>query len=235
MRLFIIRHADPDYENNTITKAGHLEARALAERFKKHGFDKIFTSPMGRAIDTMKYTAEALNMGFEIADWTKELWPEMVIENDEGQKMMSIDIPGELLRAEQRNLDQDAWFEYKNIKESEVLESYKKLEQDSDAFIRKLGYERVDGRYRIIKPSQDKVAVFCHAGFGLTWIAHLLAIPPTLIWSGFWVAPSSVTTILFEERSSEWAVPRCISLGDISHLYSTGIKESTMGIKANYY
>ncbi len=29
MRLYIIRHADPDYPNNTITPEGHLEAQAL--------------------------------------------------------------------------------------------------------------------------------------------------------------------------------------------------------------
>ncbi len=235
MRLYIIRHADPDYENNTITKAGHLEAQALAERFKTHGFDKIFTSPYGRAIDTMKYTADILNMDYGIEEWTKELWPEMVIEDDEGHKMMSIDIPGEILRADQKNLTRETWHELKSIKNSDVLKYYKKLEQDSDDFIRRLGYERVDGRYRIVEPNQDKVAVFCHAGFGLTWIAHLLAIPPTLVWSGFWVAPSSVTTIIFEERSKEWAVPRCISLGDTSHLYHTGLSESLMGIKANYF
>lgn len=33
MRLYIIRHADPDYPNNTITPEGHLEAQALANGF----------------------------------------------------------------------------------------------------------------------------------------------------------------------------------------------------------
>ncbi|MEC9258269.1 MAG: histidine phosphatase family protein, partial [Candidatus Poribacteria bacterium] len=28
MRLYIIRHADPDYPNRTITEKGHLEAQA---------------------------------------------------------------------------------------------------------------------------------------------------------------------------------------------------------------
>jgi len=235
MRLYIVRHADPDYENNTITKAGHLEAQALAERFQTHGFDKIFSSPFGRALDTMKYTTDLLHMEYGIEEWTKELWPEMVVENAKGEKMMSIDVPGELYHADPKFLAQETWHTYGDIARSDVLQFYKKLENDSDVFLKKLGYEREDGRYRCVRPNQDKVAVFCHAGFGLTWIAHLLAIPPTLVWSGFWIAPSSVTTIVFEQRSKDWAVPRCIGLGDVSHLYKASLTESLMGIKANYF
>lgn len=38
------------------------------------------------------------------------------------------------------------------------------------------------------------------------------------------LAPSSVTTVLFEERTKDYAVPRCIGLGDISHLYASGLR-----------
>ncbi len=60
MRLYIIRHADPDYANNTITPDGALEADALSKRLAKVGFDWIYSSPLGRAIDTMNYTAERI-------------------------------------------------------------------------------------------------------------------------------------------------------------------------------
>jgi hypothetical protein len=76
--------------------------------------------------------------------------------------------------------------------------------------------------------------VFCHGGFGLTWLAHLLALPLPLVWSGFWLPPSSVTTMLFDERSPEWAVPRCIGLGDVSHLYAAGLQVQARGIMANF-
>lgn len=32
MRLYLIRHSDPEYPNNTITKFGHKKAEALAVR-----------------------------------------------------------------------------------------------------------------------------------------------------------------------------------------------------------
>ena len=60
MRLYIIRHADPDYEHDTLTEDGHKEAQALAKRLASHGLDRIYCSPLGRAIDTARYTAEPL-------------------------------------------------------------------------------------------------------------------------------------------------------------------------------
>lgn len=54
MRLYVIRHGHPDYANDTITTAGHLEAQALAQRLKAEGIDRIYTSPLGRAMHTMQ-------------------------------------------------------------------------------------------------------------------------------------------------------------------------------------
>jgi len=51
---------------------------------------------------------------------------------------------------------------------------------------------------------------------------------------GFFLYPSSVTTVLFDERSKNWAVPRCIGLGELSHLYANNLPPQPSGIKANY-
>ena len=34
MRILLIRHGDPDYENDALTEAGRKEAEALSERMK---------------------------------------------------------------------------------------------------------------------------------------------------------------------------------------------------------
>ncbi|MDQ4100550.1 MAG: hypothetical protein M3121_08630 [Chloroflexota bacterium] len=65
------------------------------------------------------------------------------------------------------------------------------------------------------------------------WLAHLLEIPLSLVWVGFWLPPRSVTTVLFEERSSKRAAPRCIGLGDVPHLYAAGLPVRPHGIKGN--
>ena len=53
MRLYIIRHADPNYENDSITEFGKKEAVALSKRLKSEGVSKIYCSTMNRAVETM--------------------------------------------------------------------------------------------------------------------------------------------------------------------------------------
>lgn len=94
---------------------------------------------------------------------------------------------------------------------------------------------------------REQIVVFCHGGFGLTWLSHLLNVPLALFWSSFHLPPASVTTVLFDERSADFAVPRCIGLGDVGHLYAAGLPAAVnskyekphgdrpSGIKANFY
>ena len=101
---------------------------------------------------------------------------------------------------------------------------YDELCAKSDAFLSRHGYVREGGKYRLVKKSKDVIAVFCHGGFGLTWLAHLLDIPLVVVWASFWLAPSSVTTILFEEKSADYAVPRALAVSDCSHLLAAGLR-----------
>lgn len=234
MRLHIIRHADPDYKNDTITPDGHLEAQALAERMRVQGLDRIYCSPLGRAKATMKYTAEALGMDYQIEDWTREI-NELWFANSPWGATTAWDIPGEVIRGKDIMPVHSDWMKEEFLSTTSAAEIFEELRKNSDDFLKRLGYERIGGRYRIINRNSNKVAVFCHNGFGLTWLAHLLEIPLTLMWSGFWLAPTSVTTVLFDERSDEWAVPRCLQVGDISHLFHAGLQEKPSGIIKNFY
>lgn len=233
MRLYLIRHADPDYPNNTITPAGHLEAKALAERMREVGLDYIYTSPLGRAIDTMRYTAEALDMGWEVAEWTAELG-DCRIRTEQWGEFCVWDLPGEVIRARRPFATAENWHTHEMLSNPLYKETFERVQRDSDAFFARHGYELEDGRYRIVRPNRHRIAVFCHGGFGLWWLAHLLELPLPLMWSGFFLPPSSVTTVLFDERSPQWAVPRCIGVGDVSHLYAAGLPVQPSGIKANF-
>jgi len=175
MRLYIIRHADPDYPNNTITEQGHREAAALAERLAAERLDRLYSSPLQRALDTARYTQEAGGMTPVVEGWMAEL-SDWHLDQEPWKGLVTWDLPGEVIRGDEVFPGHDTWHD----------------------------------------------------------LAHLLAIPLTLMWSGFWMAPSSVTTILFDERSPEWAVPRCIGFCDVSHLYAAGLPVQPRGILANF-
>ena len=65
MKLVIIRHADPDYPNNTITEKGKVEAELLAKFLKGKKLDYVYCSPMGRAQDTCLASQKECGFEFE--------------------------------------------------------------------------------------------------------------------------------------------------------------------------
>jgi broad specificity phosphatase PhoE len=234
MRLYLIRHADPDYDRQTITPAGRLEAQALACRMAAEGLTRLYTSPLGRARHTAQPIADLTKLDAVTLPWTEELVRWRLPEGQYDAAMVW-DTPGECIRAGDTPADHTAWRDRAPFSEVEPLQSeLLDLYRQGDEFLAEWGYVRDGQRYRIERPNRERLALVCHNGLGLTWLAHLLNLPLPLVYCGFWLAPSSVTTILFEERSADWAVPRCLNVGDVSHLYAARLPVQPRGINANY-
>jgi len=229
MRLYIIRHAEPDYPNNTITPAGHLEAKALGERLRGEGLTHLFASPLGRAVDTMGYTAKVTGFGHEVLDWTQEIDVRIDIPGFQGSVWnIHPEILKPILAAEPDIRKLPDVFEIPALKE--ILT---RIARESDAFFSRFGYVREGNLYRIAKPNRFRLAFFCHGGFGLHLLSHLLDIPLSLVYTNFVLPTSSVTTVIFDERSHRYAAPRLLGVGDLSHLHAAGLPMSPMGIVGN--
>ena len=52
MKIMIVRHGDPDYENDCLTEQGKIEVELLSERMKNVKADYCYCSPLGRAKQT---------------------------------------------------------------------------------------------------------------------------------------------------------------------------------------
>lgn len=254
MRLLIIRHADPEYVMDNLTREGKREAEALADRLASGLEGKVshlYTSPKGRARATAARTEEKLGMAAEVENWTRELsyWPRLPGTDRPGEGGLAMwDISADNVR---RTDDVSKITQWQLVPEIvDAKQPFETLQSDSDAFLARHGYVREGHHYRIVKPNRDIIAVFCHGGFGLTWLAHLLNIPLATVWTSFYLPPSSVTTILFDERSSDFAYPRAIAIGDLGHLYKEGLTlpdskyeranaygtwKRPSGIKANFW
>lgn len=236
MQLLLVRHGDPDYARDALTEAGRKEADALAARMRDHYRpDLLYTSPLGRARATLRPTEEALGKEGAVLDWAAELHLPCP-EGPWGPGYLAFDTAGHWVRGGEGDgplPSHDTWHLRPPFDGAPVREAFERVRAGSDAFLAGHGYERRGGRYACVAPHRRRIAVFCHHGLGLTWLAHLLEIPLTLMWSGFWLPPSSVTTVLFDERVGEWATPRCVGLGDLSHLHAGGLPRSNVGLKAN--
>ena len=249
MRIYYIRHADPYYPDDSLTPAGHLEAQALARHLAQVGIDEIYCSPRGRARLTAQYTADRLHLPVMIEPWTNELDG----LRSEPYHQTAWDVDGAILRSPEilaaaENLSLHAHPAPgipvpPPMNNPRIAEHLNKIRAGSDDFLLRLGFERQGNCYRIhgaygngSTPAASKpkrIALFAHLGFGLTWLSHLLEIPLPLMWAGFYLHPSSVTTILFDERAPGFASPRLLGMGDITHLHQAGLSPSRAGLIAN--
>lgn len=217
MRLYIIRHAEPAYPKDALTARGHLQAQALARRLAGTGIEKIYSSPLHRALETARYTAERLGLEVQVEPWTREL-EDWWIRDKAGAELPVWQVDGATIRALGPGLGLESWDRFPPFDEPHLRQGFARLRSAADEFLARHGHVRDGVRYRIEGAPSHGIAVFCHAGFALTWLADLLAIPLPLMWAGFSLAPGSVTTIVFEDLAGGGATPRCVGLGDVAHL-----------------
>ena len=226
MRIYIIRHADPDYANDTLTPNGHQEAEALAQYLQTQKIDEIYSSPLGRTQDTAQYAADLLCLPVSIEPWAQELETPWI------KNLNRAFFPGVEAGV---NSAFSSGYTTPEPPDSSLYDCEMQLiRQGSNDFMRRQGFLYQDGIYGVQQENRKGVAVFTHMGVGLIWLSHLLNIPLPMVWSGFFLHPASITTILMDERSPGFAIPRCIGLGDISHLCKDGLQPRPAGILANY-
>jgi broad specificity phosphatase PhoE len=233
MHLYLIRHADPDYEAHTLTPQGFREVDALVRRMAAVGLTHIHSSTANRALLTARPIAESHSLAVASHDWLLE--PTHLRVRQDGRDFTIWDTYGETVRSSDAPLTQMTWQRTPPFDAPEVMEMWNDFRARADALIAVHGYERQGSRYRIRRGSGDRVAVVSHNGTVLLFLAHLLELPLPLVWCGFFAWPSSVTVIHFEEHSSSWAVPRALHIADVSHLYAEGLAPQPRALGAGRY
>ena len=223
MKLLIIRHGDPDYTIDSLTDTGWEEARLLSDRLAKLDIAAFYCSPLGRARDTAAPTLERLNREAEICPWLREFAPRVVKPSKTG---VAWDwLPGDWTpRAE--FYDKDRWHTAPEFQAAGVYEEYRWVAEGLDALLARHGYVRQGNYYRAERPNMDTVVLFCHYGLECVLLSHLMGCSPMILWHGSCALPTSVTTLITEERREGIASFRMNGFGDISHLYAAGREPS---------
>ncbi len=225
MKVLIIRHADPDYSIDSLTKQGWIEAECLSEKLVNMKIDAFYTSTLGRAKDTASCTLKKLNREPDgVFEWLKEFPP--IIERPDCGKSIAWDWLPEDWTKENLFYDKDKWGTVKAMSDGNVKEEYDRVTGEFDKLLAKHGYVREGNYYKAEKANDDTIAIFCHFGSGCVLLSHLLGVSPMVLWHGFCAAPSSVTTVTTEERREGKASFRMNSYGDVSHLYKKGYEPS---------
>ncbi len=231
MKIYIVRHGDPDYSIDSLTEKGWREAELLSERMKNIPIDDFYCSPLGRAKDTLKPTIEKTGKTFEILPWLREF---------EGRKEGKIpghsrvtwDIPPSLWCNEPKFYTFDKWQETPWMTESTAPANYPEVTDGIDELLFRYGWIREGMVYR--GGEEKSIALFCHFGLGSLVMAYLLGIPPVVAQNSFFLAPTSVTTLVTETDDAGYSHFRATGVGDISHLYMGGEPMSESGLYPNF-
>lgn len=221
MKLMIIRHADPDYSIDSLTEKGWKEARLLAQRMQTIDVTAFYMSPLGRAEDTASVTLDLMKRDATILPWLRE-FKAPIHDIHTGNTR----IPWDWLPLDWTDTpefyDKDQWYKVPVMAESNVIDEARTVYVGIDTLLKQHGYERKDNYYQAVRPNSDTIVLFCHFGVECIILGHLLGISPMVLWHGFCAAPSSVTTLITEERREGIAYFRTNTFGDTSHLYIAG-------------
>lgn len=220
MKLLLIRHGDPDYTIDSLTEKGHREAALLAERIAPMDIKAYYVSPLGRAQKTAEYTLEKAGRTAEVLDWAREF--DTLIDDGNGGRRIAWDwLPADWTSVPEF-FDKDRWYEAPIMKNAGMEAGIRRVSDGLDALLERHGYKREGCCYRPVSPNEDTIALFCHFGVSCVMLSHLLHVSPMILWHGFIAAPTSVTTLITEERREGIANFRVTAFGDVSHLFKHG-------------
>lgn len=219
MKLVIVRHADPDYSIDSLTEKGWREAELLSDRIAKLDVKEFYCSPLGRAKDTASFTLKKMNRTAIELSWLKEFEGKI----RKGIKRISCwdRLPSEWT-GEDAYYRNDTWYRTKLMSSANAEKEYKKVCDGIDELLKKHGYEHTGRCYKVKHSNHDTIVLFCHFAVECVILSHIFSCSPMVLWHNFVALPTSVTTLITEEREQGTAVFRCQQFGDISHLYAGG-------------
>ena len=231
MRIIICRHGDPDYEHDSLTERGVREAELLSERLVEYYYpSKIYCSPLGRAQLTAKPTVEKTGVQPVTLEWLREYPLSANIFERDGDRgwICPWEVPhGEWYPDAQAN-DPSHWLESERCAGTGFDEYQKLIRAGIDEMMADRGLVREGDFYRATpkfeKHRDENIHIFCHYGMTLAILAAVLPLSGLTLWNGFSLDSSSVTELITDKVSPDTFILRCMRLGDISHLYRSGLR-----------
>lgn len=234
MKIMFVRHAEPYYAIDSLTAKGHREAQLLADRLSKLDVKNFYVSPLGRARETARYTVEKVCREAEVLPWLAEFRGRS-LDPENGHHRIPWDYKPSIWMDRKELRDMDAWLTDELMADGDVAKIWHETTEGLDGLLARYGYTRDGHIYRVDDNRADTIVLFCHFGIMMACLSHLIGITPVNLWHGFSTQPSSVTTVITEERVKGEVSWRCMQLGDISHLYAADEPYSTAALFPECY
>jgi probable phosphoglycerate mutase len=112
------------------------------------------------------------------------------------------------------------WYDHPDL--MKYKNGYERIRLEADKFLLSLGYQHISrtGKYKAVKPNDERVALFAHQGFGIAFLSCLLDIPYPQYASHFDICHTGMTVIDFKEENG-YAYPTVLMHSSDAHLYQS--------------
>ena len=214
MRLIFIRHGEPNYEKDCLTAIGKEQAELAAQRLAEEKIEEIWTSPLGRAVETAEATYRALGLPVKTLDFMREITWGSTDQTELFAGGHPWDITNEMAR-QGLNLNDPNWRETPFFKTNRVLECVDQIETGIDEWLAHFGYIRDGLYYRNEKeePVHRTIALFCHGGSSAAAIGHILNLPFPYVCALLHLEFTGITILRFDRKVGERNLP-CLELAN---------------------
>ena len=231
MLFYYVRHGEPlgvpDY---SLTPLGREQAKALAKRLCLFGIDRVFASPTLRTMQTAQPICDLLGKEITTCDWADEgiVWNEFTVPHPKYEHTWAFFDPKylEIFSSPEVRALGERWYEHPELAGLNFKAGVERVNAAVDEFFLSLGFrhDRENARYEVVGEhlNRDRVALFAHQGFGMSFFSSMLDIPYPMFCTHFDFSHSSMSVINFEPRG-KYVYPHVLQTANDSHLYREGI------------
>lgn len=228
MLLFYVRHGDPIYNPDQLTPLGERQAEAIGKRLASHGVDTIYSSTSNRAFQTAQPLAQMLKKEVTQLDFMNEghPWNALTYIKSDGKRGWLPDNvePMRIILSEDMKQYGDAWYEHPSFKDYGYKTYLDSVDKDIDSLLASHGYvhNRDGGYFTAEKPTEERIAIFAHAGFGSVFFSSLLGIPYHKYCINYDMSHTGMTAVYFKDMGGVY-VPKILTFSSDAHLYKEGL------------
>ncbi len=219
MRIVFVRHGEPDYTHDCLTETGRLQAGRAAERLREEGIEEIWSSPLGRALETAEAAAGVLGLPVRRLDFMREVtWG--------GRDDAPLFAGGHPWAAADEmarqgvELNRPDWRETPWFRTNRVTECVACIEAGIDEWLAGYGYLREGAFYRreLAEERKRTVALFSHGGSSCAAMGHILNLPFPYAIAVLHLDFAGITVLRLDGCAGIGAFPQLKCVNDTGHL-----------------
>ena len=220
MRIILVRHGDPDYVKDCLTELGKKQAAVAAERLMGEGIEKIYSSSLGRAVETAQAFSDRSGITpVHILPFMQE------IRFGYGMDLYTTGNPWDEtdeMSKRGEDLTDPNWQEHPFFKENAATEDVTMIARETDKWMATLGYEREGLYYRCAREDDKEhtVVLFAHGGSGTAMLSRILNLPFPYLCAIVRMEHTAITILHMDNRPGSITMPVVELLCDSRHIHN---------------